>query len=112
MVWGSGSVMRAIEISAEGASLSTDGAPAYVAPGITAMRLAQERTVGCHMPARAMSATISTISAPTAETARAGPFDFAMAIEIVRWNGGSTILLAWIRSSATSLQTACSGSTV
>src|SRR5678815_5123922 len=112
MAWGSGSVMRAIEISREGASLSADEAQAYIAAHITAIRFAQEGTLGCHMPAFAMAATISTIRAPIAETARAGPFDFASAIEIVRWNGGSMILLAWTRSSATSPQTACRGSTV
>jgi hypothetical protein len=47
------------------------------------MRFDQVGTVGCHMPAFAMSATISTIRAPTAETARRS-FDFAVAIEIVR----------------------------
>lgn len=61
MAWGSGSVMRAIKISGEDASLSTGGAPAYVAAHIAAMRFDHDETVGCHMPAFAMSATISTI---------------------------------------------------
>jgi hypothetical protein len=44
----------------------------------------QDGAVGCHIPARAMSATISTICEATAETARAGPLDLDVAMATVR----------------------------
>ena len=59
-----------------------------------------------------MSSTICTIRDATAETARAGPFDFDRAIDTVRWNGGSTMRAACSRFAATSFHTACNGSTV
>lgn len=64
------------------------------------------------MPAFAMSSTMATICAASALTARVGPLVCAMAITTLRCISGAVMRAACKRPSATSLHTACSGSTV